>query len=409
MSQQESAQLIDRTNDPVFTPIAGKVLQRQCACGQHSGSGECEECRKRREGALQRAAINSSAVSEVPPLVHEVLRSPGQPLDAATRSFMEPRFGHSFGNVRVHTNAQAAESARAVNALAYTVGENIVFGSGQFAPGTMGGRQLLAHELTHVVQQHTGQAAQRGENVDESEAQQTAEAVARGDASRSVGQSAPALRRQATGGTGGGSPSPLSGLQNLTRLRFSLGPFNFDADLPSQVTASLPVSLRGRQILDFRLTAEAAGNFSFSATYDGIPQVRIGLRAGVTGATGSSPMASAGLTIQTTRTVCRAPSPEATRASLQSAGERLQRAIEAVQAAPEQREGETLVDVAARYGELAAAIGNIHTQVERARDACREVPVFTFEFGARTPLAPLPGETDPSRAPYIGGGVTFHF
>jgi hypothetical protein len=408
MSKQASVQLIDHIPDPGVTPIAGRVLQRQCACGQHSGSGECEECRKRREGALQRAAINSSALSEVPPIVHEVLRSPGQPLDATTRSFMEPRFGHSFGNVRVHADAMAAASAQAVNALAYTVGENIVFGPGQFVPGTMGGRQLLAHELTHVVQQNTGQAAQRGEHVDEREAQQTAEAVARGDASRSVGRSAPALRRQATGGTGG-STSPLSRLQNLTRLRFSLGPFNFDADLPSQVTASLPVSLRGRQILDFRLTAEAAGNFSFSATYDGIPQVRIGLRAGVTGATGSSPMASAGLTIQTTRTVCRAPSPEATRASLQSAGERLQRAIEAVQAAPQQREGETLVDVAARYGELAAAIGNIHTQVERARDACREVPVFTFEFGARTPLAPLPGETDPSRAPYIGGGVTFHF
>jgi hypothetical protein len=321
---------------------------------------------------------------------------------------MEPRFGQDFSQVRVHADAQAAESAQNVNALAYTVGHNVVFGAGQYAPATASGRQLLAHELTHVVQQNKGLAAQRAENVDETEAEQAAAAITSGMTPGPVGYSAPALRRQATGGTGS-STSPLSGLQNLTRLRFSLGPFNFDADLPSRVTTSLPVSLRGRQILDFRLTAEAAGNFSFSATYDGIPQVRIGLRAGVTGATGSSPMASAGLTIQTTRTVCRAPSPEATRASLQSAGERLKRAIEAVQAAPEQREGETLVDVAARYGELAAAIGNIHTQVERARDVCREVPVFTFEFGARTPLAPLPGETDPSRAPYVGGGVTFHF
>ena len=356
----------------------------------------------------QRTAIHGASVSNVPPVMHQALHSQGQPLDATTRSFMEPLFGHDFSRVRVHTDTKAAESAKALDALAYTVGRNIVFGPGQFAPGTIGGRQLLAHELTHVVQQNTSQAAQRGEDVDESEAEQAAAAITSGMTPGPVGYSAPALRRQATGGTGS-STSPLSGLQNLTRLRFSLGPFNFDADLPSRVTTSLPVSLRGRQILDFRLTAEAAGNFSFSATYDGIPQVRISLRAGVTGAAGSSPMASAGLTIQTTRTVCRAPSPEATRASLQSAGERLKRAIEAVQAAPEQREGETLVDVAARYGELAAAIGNIHTQVERARDVCREVPVFSFEFGARTPLAPLPGETDPSRAPYVGGGVTFHF
>jgi hypothetical protein len=82
-----------------------------------------------------------------------VLRSPGQPLDAATRVFMEPRFGHNFSRVRVHTDARAAESARAVGAAAYTVGYDIVFGEGQFEPGTRNGRQLLAHELTHVVQQ----------------------------------------------------------------------------------------------------------------------------------------------------------------------------------------------------------------------------------------------------------------
>ncbi len=90
----------------------------------------------------------------MPPIVHEVLRSPGQPLDEATRAFMEPRFGHDLSRVRVHTNAKAAESARAVNALAYTVGRDVVFGSGQFAPGTVAGQRLLAHELTHVVQQN---------------------------------------------------------------------------------------------------------------------------------------------------------------------------------------------------------------------------------------------------------------
>jgi len=66
---------------------------------------------------------------------------------------MEPRFGHDFSQVRVHTNAKVAESARAVNALAYTVGRDVVFGVGQYAPTTSAGQRLLAHELTHVVQQ----------------------------------------------------------------------------------------------------------------------------------------------------------------------------------------------------------------------------------------------------------------
>jgi hypothetical protein len=90
---------------------------------------------------------------EVPPIVHEVLSSPGQPLDAATRAFFEPRLGHDFGGVRVHTGAVAEQSAQDVNAHAYAVGHDIVFGAGRYAPGTHEGRRLLAHELTHVVQQ----------------------------------------------------------------------------------------------------------------------------------------------------------------------------------------------------------------------------------------------------------------
>lgn len=85
--------------------------------------------------------------------IQDVLRSPGQPLDRATRAFFEPRFGHDFSKVRVHTNPKAVESARAVNALAYTVGSNIVFGKRQYAPDTIRGQKLLAHELVHVVQQ----------------------------------------------------------------------------------------------------------------------------------------------------------------------------------------------------------------------------------------------------------------
>src|SRR5437016_368857 len=102
---------------------------------------------------LQRSpTVLQQTVDEVPPIVQEVLSSSGRPLDADTRTFMEPRFGHDFSQVRVHMDERAVESAEAVNALAYTVGRDVVFGEGQYMPETSGGRRLLAHELTHVVQ-----------------------------------------------------------------------------------------------------------------------------------------------------------------------------------------------------------------------------------------------------------------
>ena len=91
--------------------------------------------------------------------------SPGCPLDGATRAFMEPRFGHDFSEVRVHADAAAAESAREINALAYTVGRDIVFGDGQYAPQTLPGQKLLAHELTHVRQQSSAANFSRQEPI----------------------------------------------------------------------------------------------------------------------------------------------------------------------------------------------------------------------------------------------------
>ena len=103
---------------------------------------------------------NSTAgMGTVPSIVHDVLSTSGQPMDASTRAFFEPRFGHDFGNVRVHSDAKAAESARALDAIAYTVGRDIVFDSGRYAPGVAEGRRLLAHELTHSVQQSDGECA----------------------------------------------------------------------------------------------------------------------------------------------------------------------------------------------------------------------------------------------------------
>jgi hypothetical protein len=157
-----------------------------------------------RFGVLQRRSHGQSEPASVPPIVHEVLNSPGQPLDAATRAYMEPRFGHDFSKmrvhadgtetalaisrpdsplegeadrtadavarvssvptrpgydfsrVRIHADARAAESASAVQALAYTVGDHVVFGNGQYDQGREAGRRLLAHELTHTIQQRDG-------------------------------------------------------------------------------------------------------------------------------------------------------------------------------------------------------------------------------------------------------------
>lgn len=190
-----------------FTPIAHGLLQRQCECGTHTmDGGRCAECQKKKMGisgqplqtklaisepcdvyeqeadrvaeqvmrmsatdvsrrqpsgmtqplVQRRASGSPTGVAEAPPSVHKVLNSPGQPLDAVTRAFFEPRFGHDFSHVRVLTNAGAAESAREVNALAYTVGNKVVFGAGSQSLQDTSARRLIAHELTHVVQQGKG-------------------------------------------------------------------------------------------------------------------------------------------------------------------------------------------------------------------------------------------------------------
>jgi hypothetical protein len=176
-------------------PSQGGILQRKCACGGAAGmSGECEECsQKTRLGLQAKLKVNEpgdiyeqeadriadqvlatpahSAVSGAPPRiqrfagqpngqmdaapasVEQALSSPGRSLEPTLRQDMEQRFGYDFSQVRVHSGVAAEQSARGVNAYAYTVGHNIVFGAGRFSPATHEGRRLLAHELTHVVQQ----------------------------------------------------------------------------------------------------------------------------------------------------------------------------------------------------------------------------------------------------------------
>jgi len=176
---------------------AGLPLQRKCACGSPTASltGECAECTstKRLQTKLTIGASNDpleaeadrvadqvlarpihSEVSSTPPRiqryssqsvgeqdaapasVERVLTNSGSPLEPALRHDMEQRFGHDFSRVRVHSGTAAEQSAWDLNANAYTVGEHIVFGVGRFAPSVHEGRRLVAHELTHVMQQGNG-------------------------------------------------------------------------------------------------------------------------------------------------------------------------------------------------------------------------------------------------------------
>lgn len=117
--------------------------------------------------AQRKAASAATGPMAAPAVVHDVLTAPGQPLDRATRAFFEPRFGVDFGKVRIHADHSASESSRSVNALAYTVGQDIVFRSGQYDPSSHAGRRLLAHELTHVVQQRGATHALQRDPEDE--------------------------------------------------------------------------------------------------------------------------------------------------------------------------------------------------------------------------------------------------
>lgn len=123
---------------------------QRCACGGLAGAGgECEECRAKRLG-IQRKARNSGGGMTAPA---NIVPSGGQALPSATRAHFEERFGHDFGDVRVHTGGQAAENARAISARAFTSGQDVVFGAGEYNPHSDDGQRLLAHELAHVVQQ----------------------------------------------------------------------------------------------------------------------------------------------------------------------------------------------------------------------------------------------------------------
>ena len=155
-------------------------------------------------------ALSHQGKMAAPPIVQEALSSPGRPLEPSTREFMEPRFGHDFSRVRVYADGKAANSARGLQARAYTVGRDIVFGSGEYAPATTEGQRLLAHELAHVVQQQrvkvNPRSVEPSGSMAEREAHAAAAAVTNGNRSFALTAAPQGINRDA--GWAGRGPLP---------------------------------------------------------------------------------------------------------------------------------------------------------------------------------------------------------
>lgn len=217
------------------------LLQRKCDCGNKASalSDECVECQTNSALGLQarlaigasddplereadraaaqvlamksvdignaavsapvltRRSVSSQASSQdtVPDSVNQTLRSSGEQLSPSIRAHFEPRFGHDFSQVRVHRESIAADSARAINAHAYTVGNHLVFGSGKYAPQSPAGRELLAHELTHVIQQCQSGGLNLSSAQREGEARQASTAISRGSALPRISAASTAISR----------------------------------------------------------------------------------------------------------------------------------------------------------------------------------------------------------------------
>jgi GH24 family phage-related lysozyme (muramidase) len=220
---QPKATVSNGYGDLVAAARAGDVkrpplrLQRKGACprcaGNDKGTPPCPTCgdaerlneeegmrrRGKVERPIQRQEAEGSTSGALPKEVEEIARSSaGQPLDPATASFFESRFGHDFSAVRVHSGQDADAAARSVNALAFTVGDAIVFRQRHYDPSSDAGRRLLAHELAHVVQQKGGRAVPEGvsraDDPAEREADQIAEAIVHGSEAVAV-DSAVEIRR----------------------------------------------------------------------------------------------------------------------------------------------------------------------------------------------------------------------
>ena len=246
-------------NGPCLS-VQHQQVQRTCSCGE--AGGECETCAEKRD-MVHRAATGPMQTQGAPPIVDEVLNSPGHALDRSTRAFFEPRFGHDFSQVRVHTGEHAVRSAQAVHARAYTVGRNVVFGSNEYAPHTPSGQLLLAHELTHVVQQDRGATARAegGLNVASSAPQ-----VQRAPAPQCPnGQKNVSVDLVSLNGSSRDAPGDLDFAQNV----FKPCCVNIQMASGRSATATLTSQWLGGDTIMNRATTKGAIDPEQTAVYDG--------------------------------------------------------------------------------------------------------------------------------------------
>lgn len=252
--QQASTQTASRpVSKPTITPARTALLQRACACGELPGSGgKCDECdKKTKKNTLQRASDGGPQPAGIPPVVNQTLNSPGRPLDNSTRSFMESRFGHDFSGVRIHDDSLAGQSAQAVNAKAYTVGQDIAFAPGQYNPHSHAGSHLLAHELAHTIQQsglqRSSDGISTGHNTEyhrlEREADSAAAAVVQGQPASPIRQaSQPTLSRADEGTVAPAKkkkPKPKSSSLSGTLLTHTVTPTEVFTTVVEGADASL--------------------------------------------------------------------------------------------------------------------------------------------------------------------------
>jgi hypothetical protein len=238
------------------------VLQRKCGCGQHTiGGGKCDACAGKK---LDRPRALASA--------NEIVSTPGSPLDEAAREFMESRFSSDFSGVRVHTDGRAAESARSLNAHAYTIGRHIVFGAGLYSPESSAGRRLLAHELTHTLQQGTAESrayavgdplTDAGEREAESVASRIMSMTEPGDYTVGVRGLAPMVQREVAD-----ADEELSAQQTGDEMVVQEEDDVYDGDVPVNASTAPPESVESESEteMDFGtlLAANDAGD-SFQA------------------------------------------------------------------------------------------------------------------------------------------------
>lgn len=198
---------------PVLTPAWTGVLQRKCDCGQHTAGGECEECKKKKteekssgDPLLQRAALSRNPVNAVPGVVNTAMQQQGRTMEGGIRSRLESSFRCDLSRVRVHSDESAARAASAINARAFTLGQNIWFGRNEFAPHSAGGFHLLAHEVAHTIQQGAQTpVVQRSlpvgavDDPAEAAAERAADAALRTASVPQLGNSQAVIRRAPTG------------------------------------------------------------------------------------------------------------------------------------------------------------------------------------------------------------------